>query len=69
MIEVIKMWSDGGCRGNGKEDNVGAYAWHLEYWLNGELKATKNDSDGFYNTTNNKMELMGCIESYSGFYT
>lgn len=62
MSKIIRMWSDGGCRGNGKEVNIGAYAWHLEFWVNGELKATKNDTDGFYNTTNNKMELMGCIE-------
>ena len=65
MSELIKMWSDGwlgGCRGNGKEENIGAYAFYLEYWVDNKLIHTKIDGDISYTTTNNIEELKGCIE-------
>ena len=59
---LIKGWSDGGCRGNGKEENVGAYAYYLEYWIDETLFHFKLEGEGCYNTTNNIEELKGCIE-------
>ena len=61
-MEIIKGWSDGGCRGNGKEENIGAYAFYLEYWVDNKLIHTKIDGDISYRTTNNIEELKGCIE-------
>ena len=61
-MEIIKGWSDGGCRGNGKEENIGAYAFYLEYWVDNKLIHTKIDGDISYTTTNNIEELKGCIE-------
>lgn len=61
-MELIKGWSDGGCRGNGKEENIGAYAFYLEYWVDNKLIHTKIDGDISYRTTNNIEELKGCIE-------
>ena len=60
--QLIKLWSDGGCRGNGKEENIGAYAFYLEYWVDETLMHFKLDGEGSYNTTNNIEELKGCIE-------
>lgn len=60
--EKIKLWSDGGCRGNQNETNIGAWAYHLEYVVDGEIKHKKDVSEGEKNTTNNIMELKGCLE-------
>lgn len=62
MTEKIILYSDGGCRGNGKEENIGAYAYLLEYWVDGELKHKKEFSEGETNTTNNIQEIKGCLE-------
>ena len=65
MSEIIKLWSDGwlgGCRGNQNEVNIGAYAYHLEYWVDGKLTHEKSYSEGERNTTNNIQELKGCLE-------
>ena len=51
----------GGCRGNQEKENIGAYAYHLEYWVDGKLIHEKNYSEGERNTTNNIQELKGCI--------
>lgn len=56
-MSIIKIYTDGGCRGNQNETNIGAWAAYMEY---GELK--KEISGGAINTTNNIMELTGCIE-------
>ena len=61
MSEIIKLWSDGGCRGNQNEVNVGAYAYHLEYWVDGKLIHEKSCSEGERNTTNNIQEIKGCL--------
>lgn len=56
-MNIIKIYTDGGCRGNQSENNIGAWAAYMEY---GEHK--KEISGGAINTTNNIMELTGCIE-------
>lgn len=56
-MKVIKIYSDGGCRGNHLETNIGAWGVYMEC---GEL--TKELSGSAYNTTNNQMELKGAIE-------
>ena len=56
MYEVI-AYTDGGCRGNHEENNIGAFAYYLECnWK------TLSYSEGHRNTTNNRMELMAVIE-------
>ena len=62
MEEIILGWADGGCRNNQQSNNVGAYAYHLEYWVDDKLIHEKSFSSGEKNTTNNKQELKGCIE-------
>ena len=62
-MKVIKGWCDGGCRNNQcRTNNIGAYAYHLEYWVDGELIHEKSYSEGEKGTTNNIQELKGCIE-------
>ena len=56
-MEAIKIYTDGGCRGNQSDNNKGAWGVYMEY---GNL--TKELSGGAINTTNNIMELTGCIE-------
>lgn len=58
MEDIIKIYCDGACRGNGKENNIGAYGAIIMYKNN-----TKEIYKAFSNTTNNKMELMGAIKS------
>lgn len=60
-MEHIKLYTDGGCRGNQTNKNIGAYGFRLEFWVNGELIAEKEESKGEYNTTNNIQELKGMI--------
>lgn len=57
-MEVLKIYCDGGCRGNGKENNIGSYGAVLIY--NGK---TKEVSGAVKNTTNNIMELTAAIEA------
>ena len=60
-MKEIHLYTDGGCRNNQNETNTGAWAYHLEYWVDGELKSTKDFSQGEVNTTNNIQELKGVI--------
>jgi ribonuclease HI len=57
MNKVI-IFCDGGCRGNGKENNIGGWGAVLSY---GENK--KEIYGSARNTTNNRMELTGVIEA------
>lgn len=57
-MNKIIIYSDGGCRGNGKESNIGAYGATLQY---GEYY--KEISGAEENTTNNKQELKGAINA------
>ena len=56
-MKTIKIYTDGGCRGNQNNKNIGAWGVYMEY---GDLK--KELSGGAVDTTNNIMELTGCIE-------
>lgn len=57
MDNIIRIFADGGCRGNQNKENVGGYGVLIEY--NGNSKELKGSER---NTTNNKMELKACIE-------
>lgn len=55
--QIIELWTDGGCRGNGKNSNIGAWGCYMTY-----KNHSKSICGGKRNTTNNEMELTGCIE-------
>lgn len=57
-MKRIIIYTDGACRGNGKEESIGAFGIVLEY--NGIKKEIKK---AFKNTTNNIMELSAVIEA------
>lgn len=55
---MIVIHTDGGARGNGKENNIGGWAAVLEFQGNKkEIKGATKD------TTNNKMELLAVIKA------
>lgn len=57
MNEIL-VYCDGGCRGNGKAENVGAWGVVLEFGdQKKELRGAERD------TTNQRMELMACIKA------
>ena len=56
----IEIYIDGACRGNGKEDSIGAYAYKLVC----EDKV-KTFAQAEHGVTNNKMELMSAISALS----
>lgn len=60
MKKEVIIYSDGGCRGNGKDAAVGGYGAVLIY---GNIK--KEIKKGFINTTNNIMELTAAIDALS----
>ena len=57
MNKVIKIYTDGGCRGNQSDNNIGGWGAYMVY---GDV--SKEIKGGEINTTNNIMELKGCIE-------
>lgn len=57
-MSKIDIYADGACRGNGAENNVGAYAYML---VCGDR--VKKDVQLEHNTTNNRMELMSVISA------
>ena len=57
MNKVIKLYTDGGCRENQSDNNIGAWGAYMVY---GDV--SKEIKGGEINTTNNIMELKGCIE-------
>lgn len=57
-MKEVEIYTDGACRGNGKEDNIGGYGIVMMY---GEH--IKEVQQAFINTTNNKMELGSVIEA------
>ena len=58
-MKVIHLYTDGGCRGNGKEgDNLGAIGGVLIF---PEKNVKKEYKCAYENTTNNKMELLAVI--------
>jgi len=59
-MKVIHLYTDGGCRGNGKDgENLGAIGGVLIY---PEKNVTKEYKQAYENTTNNQMELLAVIE-------
>ncbi len=59
-MKDILIYTDGGCRGNdSQKDNVGGLGIVMIYPEKGVKKEYK---EGFYNTTNNKMELLAVIK-------
>lgn len=59
-MKEVTIYTDGACRGNGKETSLGAYGIVLMY--NDTKKEVKK---AFKNTTNNIMELSAVIEALS----
>lgn len=60
LRKKVKIYTDGGCRGNGKDKAIGGYGAILMY---GE--ASKEIKKGFLDTTNNIMEITAVIEALS----
>ena len=61
----VKLFSDGACSGNGKEGNCpGGYGTILQAFNNGQIVAEREYSQGYINTTNNRMELKAVIEAF-----
>ncbi len=56
-MHKITLYCDGGCRGNGKKENIGGWGVYLTY---GDY--TKTMCGHTRQTTNNMMELTACIE-------
>lgn len=56
MMDKIIIYADGACRGNQYKENIGAYAYQLNY-NNYQKEYACSES----NTTNNKMELVAVI--------
>lgn len=56
-MKIVEIYTDGGCRGNGKEISIGGYGIVMLY---GEHK--KEVKAGTTDTTNNIMELTAVIE-------
>jgi ribonuclease HI len=59
-MKKIDIYTDGACRGNGKEDTIGAYGIVFIY-----NEAKKEIKKAFENTTNNIMELSAVVEALS----
>lgn len=59
-MKNVTIYTDGACRGNGKENSIGAYGIILMY--NGVTKEVKKAT---IDTTNNIMELTAVIEALS----
>ncbi|NEZ47206.1 ribonuclease HI [Clostridium niameyense] len=57
-MKKVTIYTDGACRGNGKENTIGAYGIVLMY---GDCK--KEIKKSFKNTTNNIMELSAVVEA------
>lgn len=62
-MSKITIYTDGGCRGNQSDENIGGWGAVLEY--KGHIKEMY---EGVRNTTNNKMELLGCIKSLEAIH-
>ncbi len=58
-MTILRMYTDGGCKGNQSDENVGGWGTILEF---GEHQ--KELCGGEVNTTNNRMELTAVIEGF-----
>ena len=59
---TVKLFSDGAARGN--PDGPGGYGTILQYTDAAGVLHEKTMSQGYVKTTNNRMELMGCITGF-----
>lgn len=59
-MKSVTIYTDGACRGNGKENSIGAFG--IVFIYNGIQKEIKQ---AFLNTTNNIMELTAVIQALS----
>lgn len=59
-MQILKIYTDGGCSGNQHDTNIGGWGAILEYG-----SARRELHGGEINTTNNKMELTAVIEAFS----
>jgi ribonuclease HI len=59
-MKSVTIYTDGACRGNGKENAIGAFG--IVFMYNGVEKEVKQ---AFRNTTNNIMELSAVIQALS----
>lgn len=57
-MDKIVIYTDGGCRGNQHDSNIGGWGAVLQY-----KGREKEIYEGVRNTTNNKMELMAVIKA------
>ncbi|MBV7274989.1 ribonuclease HI [Clostridiaceae bacterium UIB06] len=57
-MKSVTIYTDGACRGNGKENTIGGFGIVLMY---NDIK--KEIKKGFRNTTNNIMELSAVIDA------
>lgn len=62
-MKKVTIYTDGGCRGNGSENNVGAYGIVMMYRKEDGSLLKREYSQGTRNTTNNIMELTAVIEA------
>ena len=58
MSNVVQIYCDGGCRNNGRKNNIGG--WGAVLMFKDKVKEIKGSK---INTTNNQMELTACIEA------
>lgn len=56
-MNTFHIYTDGGCRGNQEDNNIGAYGAYMRF-----NEYEHSIAGGERNTTNNIMELKGCIE-------
>ena len=57
--QIVNIYTDGSCRGNGKEKNQGGWAALID--INGKQYTIGDHID---NTTNNRMELIAVLKGY-----
>ena len=60
-MKTVVAYTDGGCRGNGKEDALGGYGIVLQYSDEKNVVHTKEICKAFKGVTNNQMELQAVI--------
>ena len=59
---IVRLYSDGSARGN--PEGPGGYGTILQYEDNAGIVHEKTMCQGYVKTTNNRMELMGCIAGF-----
>ncbi|MER2009181.1 MAG: ribonuclease H [Psychrobacillus sp.] len=67
-MSKIVIYTDGGCRGNAKDENIGGYGVVLQY-VTEDNTYVKELYDGERNTTNNIQELKGAIKALEAIKT